>query len=1142
MFPILNNTGRVFEIYSIGDGLYMQRILNSVAAMSNTGLLVQLVALSLILGLLVMGVKNVMAGGNKLDLGTIFISFIMGIFMFGMTANVAVYDMSYSPGDRVQGDFTVNNVPFGIAAAGWIISGVGYNLTEQMEQGFSIPGMETMKMYQGGFGKTLEWISAVKMWEVPTDALPNGAGRELELWKRNLTSYITECTIPAIEMDHISLSRVRNAEDPLTMHATGGGIGYDSVYLMTEFYTGSTKTSLTCQEGFNTLVSMRSSGYQGFVSALAFKMLENGGPQGTQATLNDSFRSIGYSQDEVMKLMMSASVGTSLQFALENGEVQTSLSNMNKIMIEQATAQRAVQWAAEETMFRRIMRPMMAFFESLLYALAPFMALAIGLGAFGIQTVFRYMMLAVWVALWMPMLSIIQLYQITAMQNAVAGMLNGMDGTGMSKTSIAGAELIRSQAMEWLASGAALAAWTPAITMALVWSGSVTASALAGKLQGSDTINEKLSAPDTTNSPSALSSSSVGGFDSVQGYMRSGGQGQLDAISFKTSNSSSLSSERAQATEAAHSYGAAYGRSAQHSFRTGQNWEQFRSQVESGTVQFSRDGKVLQTPNDFVAAWEQSGAISSSRANQMRSSLAANASGQAGATTGGGGGGSALAGLAAALKGGVSGTVSSEAANTTESAFRDISSLNRKAGLSVQMSDGWTNQLVNQAQSGAKVARTGAEENVANSDKSVREAWDKVERASDSFRSARSTSREIGTVSTRTADQITGLIGRGSDASQGGRGAAGSQDAQYADNAVGAINASASRFLDGLSDSQKANATQAMNGDIAIARSLGKRPEEAQLYANAKFLAGGFDTAIGGNIVGSSNDRAAALESSLTGNEVAGAHYGGAPRAANANEGVVPENLREQVGRKQAGIRAEVSSESSATAAGARATPGVQSVGDLLGSASDPHSQANARYDQIDGEIKAENLRKTADQMELKSNQNPNGNNVAEWYSDTFGDDSTSSRGALLRFGEDGQVYMAKPQGYSASPGVPETLSPVGDANTKNTSSDFNRIRDYLMSDEGPGYEAGQASFVAAAQTGAKWGTNDWFAAAEQFNKADADTRQDWVKSASEYKGGRDQIVVDTLRHEADVAERDLGAGPRPAAYDLRGGDGEKEK
>lgn len=172
MIPVLNNTGRVFEIYSIGDGVYMQRILNSVASLSNSGLLVQLVAFSLVLGLLVMGVKNVMAGGNKLDLGTTFICFIFGIFMFGLTANVAVYDMSYSPGEKIQGDFTVNNVPFGVAAAGWIISGVGYNLTEQMEQGFSIPGMENMKMYQGGFGKTLEWISAVRMWEVPVEAIP----------------------------------------------------------------------------------------------------------------------------------------------------------------------------------------------------------------------------------------------------------------------------------------------------------------------------------------------------------------------------------------------------------------------------------------------------------------------------------------------------------------------------------------------------------------------------------------------------------------------------------------------------------------------------------------------------------------------------------------------------------------------------------------------------------------------------------------------------------------------------------------------------------------------------------------------------------------------------------------------------------
>lgn len=523
------HTGRVFEIYSIGDGLYMGRILNSVAAMSNDGLLLQLVALGLMIGLLIMGVKNVINGGMKLEIGTLFASFLLAVFLFGMRADVVILDMSYVPGQKVQGDIPVANLPFGVAATGSLVSTVGFTLTEKMEQGFSVPQMTTLGMSRGGFGKILEWVNSIRLWERPV--AESTTTRDLAKFKHNLNAYLLECTLPAVEMGHIRLEGVRATTEPLSMHVDGsGGIGYNSNYLMVRLMTSATSgggtqfETKTCAAGHADLVAQSTGGVTAFYNMLGVYFPDSGSALSAQDTFANAYQAIGVASSDVMGITLANAVGSSLDVAMRSYEHRVSLSKMSELMIEQASQQRLVQWAAEETMFRRIMRPMMAFFESLMYALSPFMALAIGLGTFGIATVFRYMMLTIWVSLWMPVLAIIQLFQITSVQHVVTALhdpMMGADNHGI--TSIAGAEMLRSEALEWMATGAALAAWTPAITMALVFSGAITASALAGKLQGQDTINEKMAAPDVVNTPPAIQRGSMGEFTQAGGGKIGGG-------------------------------------------------------------------------------------------------------------------------------------------------------------------------------------------------------------------------------------------------------------------------------------------------------------------------------------------------------------------------------------------------------------------------------------------------------------------------------------------------------------------------------------------------------------------------------------------------------------------------------------------
>jgi hypothetical protein len=88
---------------------------------------------------------------------------------------------------------------------------------------------------------------------------------------------------------------------------------------------------------------------------------------------------------------------------LEKGIVQTheDLGQWKLAAItEQAAQQRNAQWTAEQTLFTRIVRPMMTFFEGLIFAITPLMAFTIALGPAGIAMTGKYLLFALWIQLW----------------------------------------------------------------------------------------------------------------------------------------------------------------------------------------------------------------------------------------------------------------------------------------------------------------------------------------------------------------------------------------------------------------------------------------------------------------------------------------------------------------------------------------------------------------------------------------------------------------------------------------------------------------------------------------------------------------------------------------------------------------------
>ncbi|UJJ60583.1 conjugal transfer protein TraG N-terminal domain-containing protein [Rhodanobacter denitrificans] len=500
LIPLFHNVGGTWTIYSVGDGLFMKRVLDGVAAMSNSGLFLSLGALGLMLGLFIVAFQHVVSNGQKLEVGSLLVAFVMFCIFFGMRTNVVIEDLGGAPGSVQNGVYAVDNVPFGLAVAGSLVSTVGLTLSEKMSQGYGLPGGPADENGVSGFGRSLEWINAVRNWELPEFA-GSGSGDVVSRFKRNVTDYVANCTLVGADNGKIDLPRAFQAADPFQMGSTsGGGIGYDNMYATTKWQNpdgsigdkdcASAMTDLASDAHGNALFSA-------FANAAAprMKRLAPGVPADTQ--MMDAFADLGISGDKAADYMAASAVNAVWTMALRKGSDPSGMDVMSQVMINQGTEQRATQWGADESMFRQVMRPTAAFFESMIYAMAPFMALMIGLGPWGIRKMGQYMILTIWVALWQPVLAVVNLFQMTMVEHAVVAMSQVPPGaTPLAMTSLAGAANLQHQIVNWIATGATIAAATPAITMMLIFGGAVAATSLSGRLQGAEFSNEKLATPD----------------------------------------------------------------------------------------------------------------------------------------------------------------------------------------------------------------------------------------------------------------------------------------------------------------------------------------------------------------------------------------------------------------------------------------------------------------------------------------------------------------------------------------------------------------------------------------------------------------------------------------------------------------------
>lgn len=622
----------VFSIYSIGDAEFLEQILIAVAMITGTGDFKQLAGVGLLLGVLMICIQSLIQGAKEINFHQVLIGWIMYSCFFGPTCTITIED-GYTGQVRV-----VSNVPIGVGFTGSTISSIGYHVTKLFEQGYSTPSSVTQKP----FAEPLKILNETRRRAYDSgvfQALNASNGGGSVDFRKSWDNYIRECTLTKLDMGIITLDEMFKAP------YTEAFRFYSNLY-GTKLYLSPSQPNgqdYTCTDAWGPLIAATNNVSSAQVQQILAPII---GIRTTAETpigkITDSLTALGASSTTASNFIQM-SLLEPLYFDAVMGKYQDVQDFTSAAMVNQAIMQRNTQWATEHTLFMTVVRPMMTFFEGFVYAITPIMGFLIVLGSAGIMMVGKYFQTILWIQLWMPVLSIINLYIITAANGdisryAIGGLnsLYALSGAG-------------DRLDTWIGTGGMLAAATPVISLFIVTGSTYAFTTLASRVGGADHINEKMASPDVMqNGPVAQMMPTFNG-NSHSGLMRSGTESLMPTASFGGNISSGVQSAQARMQQAQQGFSETLGRSVTQGVSESDQTTRLSSlgqsvgsmntkqsqAVSSKAQDFSRQFGVSDTKSNAVRGifgLQATGSISTPTAAKMLTKFIAGIDGSASAT------------------------------------------------------------------------------------------------------------------------------------------------------------------------------------------------------------------------------------------------------------------------------------------------------------------------------------------------------------------------------------------------------------------------------------------------------------------------------------------------------------------------------
>src|SRR5260363_20421 len=642
-----------FTLYSIGDSAFLEQILHAVAMITGTGDFKQLVGCGLLLGVLAVMAQSLLQGARTLPFQQVFMGWLVYACLFGPSCTVTIED-AYTGQVRV-----VSNAPIGVGLAGGIISNLGYSLTRLFETAYQpiAPGIASH-----GFAESLKVLNEIRRsvgqdiglfnaWDKAIGGGEDGNGVNT---RRSWITYIHECTLNKVDLIN---SREYTPVEKLLRQPIRAALHFPSRIHGTHLYLSSGNPQgedMDCSQAWNRLQEATRYLNSPVVETYLYKQI-GANPFQKMRNALDAVSQTGTSAIQYLQTALLEP----LYYEAAAGRYRDFQDFSSALVVEQAIQQRNTQWAAEQSTFMTIVRPMMTFFEGLVYAITPLLAFLIVMGMFGIQLAGRYAQMLLWIQLWLPVLSIINLFIHMAATRAMASY------TAAGLDSMYALDHASQVLQHWIATGGMLAAATPVISLFIVTGSSYVMTSLAGKVVGAEHIDENIQTPDIVKPAPFLGMQSLYRQDSFSGPSRTGAEQTFGSLDIGAAVSSGFQSAQLRGQQAS----AAFSHVLSRAFSEDVSQTQRYARIEAlDRVFASQNSEDWQTANQHAKQFMDKAQVDAAHASKVRGAILAQMSGQAGAEATA----QLLAPLAGTkLGGGGKLNLSGKAQGTTESAKED---------------------------------------------------------------------------------------------------------------------------------------------------------------------------------------------------------------------------------------------------------------------------------------------------------------------------------------------------------------------------------------------------------------------------------------------------------------------------------------
>lgn len=416
-----------WTVYAFGNAQAVSTAFRSIYNFTSSTLFKDAIGVIALCGALAVGLAGGFTPGvAKRFIGYCVATFLVTYLFFGWGSGGPVV-VQVEVEDTVDGTWVAPvTVPAIVGLPAAVISTAGYQLTQQLEASFPIP--DALKLSNGApFNLAAAMVADSTKARIQD---PNLAS--------SMAYYVQDCVIPAIARGNIAASALINSTDFLTdIH-----VNLPSVYVNTLLSTPvGSPNIVSCNDDWsliNAAVSANGSDAAAYLKDAsawadtpALNVVNAAADTVAQWSTNNGITDGG-------SMVKQAAVLASFTGAFRQSAAATGNSDfLTALSVSQATDSQKTGWIVGAEIFNRTMGYIFAILQVFVYALTPLILCVVMVPGVGAPLLKSFGQVLLWLAIWQPMLAIVNFIVLIMQQGDLASIMsNGSGAYGMTLSTL----------------------------------------------------------------------------------------------------------------------------------------------------------------------------------------------------------------------------------------------------------------------------------------------------------------------------------------------------------------------------------------------------------------------------------------------------------------------------------------------------------------------------------------------------------------------------------------------------------------------------------------------------------------------------------------------------------------------------------